>query len=223
MNSSSELLLKNKVRKKIPWHSIICGICLLVIICIFVLIGVGYHKHLNKTRVEISPDTHESFLIQNNKNEPEWVGKEVARRLGHYAKKTDTLINYMYKRRIPDAVIAQRLYNRWERVRKNPQGIRETGFGEHSAAYVVNKGEQLRICIRDPYSDNMFEDENTGYLVMLHELAHLMSKSFGHNQEFRKNFAFITQVAIDLGLYRYVDYSKHPTTYCSTDITHSPI
>lgn len=195
----------------------------LVAIVLLVIVGVcGFRKWLNKTKYEQCPETNETFIVQNNKNEPEWISKEVALRLSRLARKADKVVNYMYENQLPNKMVSERLYLRWNNIRKNPKGFRETSFGEKSAAYTVNKGDELRICIRDPESNEMFESENTGFLVLLHELAHLMSQSFGHNIEFKKNFAYICKQAQELGLYRYVDYSKNPTSYCSTDITHSP-
>jgi len=195
----------------------------LVAIVLLVIVGVcGFRKWINKTKYEQCPETNETFIVQNNKNEPEWISKEVALRLSRLARKADKVVNYMYENQLPNKMVSERLYLRWNNIRKNPKGFRETSFGEKSAAYTVNKGDELRICIRDPDSNEMFESENTGFLVLLHELAHLMSQSFGHNIEFKKNFAYICKQAQELGLYRYVDYSKNPTSYCSTDITHSP-
>ena len=196
---------------------IACFVSIIILLC---CIGCGYKKWKDKTREEPFDETNETFIVQNNKDEPRWVGKEVANRLGNLAKKIDKIVSYMYQKNLPDAIISKRLAERWKKIRINPAGLRETAFGETSAAYTVNKGEQLRICVRDEKSDNLFEDKNDLMFVMLHELGHLMSKSYGHNLEFKKNFAYITKVAVELGLYKYVDYSKHPTTFCGTDISY---
>ena len=127
----------------------------------------------------------------------------------------------MRKDRLPDAIISERLYQRWQKIRSNPSGLRETSPGENSAAYTINKGEQMRICVRDERSDNLFENENDSMFVIIHELGHLMSKSYGHNLEFKRNFSYITKVAVQLGLYKYTNYSENPTTYCNVDITHT--
>jgi len=202
--------------------------CIILLLCIFALVVLvsigfcGFKKWMNKTKYEQSPETNEYFIVQNNKDEPDWVSKEVALRLSRLAIKADKVVMYMYENKLPNKAIAERLHARWGNIRKNPKGFRETSFGERSAAYTVNKGDELRICIRNPDSNEMFESENTGFLVLLHELAHLMSQSFGHNIEFKTNYAYICKQAEELKLYRYVDYSKNPTSYCSTDITHSP-
>lgn len=198
---------------------VLCGLCLLAII---ILIGCGFQKWKDRTRTETSPETNETFIVQNNKDEPEWVGKKAALIISKQAQKADILIDYMYKHQLPNHDISNLLHERWMKIRKNPKGLREMSFGEKSAAYTVNKGEELRICVRDKSSPHKFEDLNTGFYVLLHELAHLMSRSYGHGIEFRRNFAIITRLAIELKLYRDVDYSQNPTSYCNTEIAHSP-
>jgi predicted metal-dependent hydrolase len=48
--------------------------------------------------------------------------------------------------------------------------------------------------------------------VALHELAHVISKSHGHNNEFKKNFAILLRDASRKKIY---DPRKNiPTTYC---------
>lgn len=192
------------------------------IICLFVLViccVAGFLKWQDRTCITMCPVTGEGFTVQNNKDEPEWVRLEVARRIGNAARNIDKLVIHMYEKGIPDQNVAKRLAGRWKRIRSNSNGLRETGSGESSAAYTVNKGDQMRICVRDEKSDNLFENENDMMFVLIHELAHLMSKSYGHNLEFKKNFSIITRIAVELGIYDYIDYQKNPTNFCGTDIT----
>lgn len=200
---------------------IILAITILAIILMIVLICLGFQKYKDKIKEETCPHTHETFIIQNHKHEPDWVGKEIAKRLSLLARKGTTLVNYMYEHNLPNKVVAERLYNRWNKIRNNPKGLREIGKNEKSAAYTVNKGDELRICIRNPNSENLFEDENTSMFVLLHEISHLGVNSWGHGVPFKRLFAYITKLAVQLELYHYIDYSSSPTNYCSVDITNS--
>lgn len=194
-----------------------CAITFIVLLCCLMS---GYYKWKNKTCEVEDPATRERFIVQNNKNEPEEVRREVARRLSNIVIRVDKLTDYMLQNNLPDKQIAERLHKRWLRIRKNPRGLRETAPGETSAAYTINKGEQMRICVRNRNTSG-FENENDTMFVILHELGHLMSKSFGHNLEFKRNFAYVTKVAVELGLYQYTNYMQTPTTYCNVDITHT--
>ena len=50
--------------------------------------------------------------------------------------------------------------------------------------------------------------------VAIHELAHIMSKTYGHNEEFRKNFRWLLEQAEYAGIYTHEDYSLRPQEYC---------
>jgi hypothetical protein len=200
-----------------------CMVFVLLVVTILVIRYIETCKRSSKETVKIQdPDTgketEEEFTVQNNPNEPEWVKKEVARRLLSLAQKGDKLIIECFNRKYPDPFTADRLARRWKNIRKN-NALRETAFGEKSAAYTVNKGDELRICIRDSDKDEEFEDENTSMFVLLHEMAHLSSKSWGHGKEFRENFAKLVKAAVEIGVYKYQDFRNDSEDYCGTEIT----
>ena len=49
--------------------------------------------------------------------------------------------------------------------------------------------------------------------VIIHELGHIASKSFGHNDEFNRNFKWLLDEAQNVG-YTAIDYSVNPVKYC---------
>jgi predicted peroxiredoxin len=59
---------------------------------------------------------------------------------------------------------------------------------------------------------------NTLLFVAIHELAHVKSNEVGHGPEFVKTFKHLLKKAIDMGIYRYVDYSREPKAYCNMHI-----
>jgi len=141
--------------------------------------------------------------------------KEAANYLAVLNNNSTQLVNYMYDNQLPDKEIANRLYKRWTTC-----NLRETNSAEDSVAYTVNKCEsELRICIRNNAS---LEDVNTSMFVLLHELAHLMSVSYGHNEEFKENFSFIVHLASKLGLYEPQDFHLNPVNYCGIYINTTP-
>jgi hypothetical protein len=134
--------------------------------------------------------------------------------LATLSEKISKIVNYMYENNLPNEETANRLYKRWHNCR-----LRETNSSEKSVAYTVNKGDEMRLCIR---KNGNLEDMNTSVFVILHELAHLMSVSYGHNEEFRDNFSYITHTASSIGVYIPVNYQDIPTDYCGTVINTSP-
>ena len=65
-------------------------------------------------------------------------------------------------------------------------------------------------------------DENTLTFVAIHELSHVMTESVGHKKEFWENFKFLLKNAVNMGIYKPVDYKKNPQPYCGMDITDNP-
>tara|TARA_B110000971_G_C20040032_1_gene517459 strand:+ start:4255 stop:4821 length:567 start_codon:yes stop_codon:yes gene_type:complete len=104
----------------------------------------------------------------------------------------------------------------------NSDYITENIPGSQYVAYSVNKGEELSICIREKDTEK-FIDNNIIIFVAIHELAHIMTEELGHTDEFWKNMSFLLKKASTLGIYRVVDYDKHPVMYCGMEINSSPI
>ena len=80
--------------------------------------------------------------------------------------------------------------------------------------YTINKGDKIGLCIDD--------DENTLFFVVLHELAHVITRSYGHDDKFWKNFEFLIKQAVKLNIYDYQNYNKTSINYCNKDITYTP-
>jgi hypothetical protein len=57
----------------------------------------------------------------------------------------------------------------------------------------------------------------------VHELAHIMTTEIGHTPLFWSNFRFLLREAVDIGLYKKVDYFKEPSDYCGIKINSSVI
>tara|TARA_B110000977_G_C11069873_1_gene489201 strand:- start:1157 stop:1729 length:573 start_codon:yes stop_codon:yes gene_type:complete len=90
----------------------------------------------------------------------------------------------------------------------------------NEAAYSVNKGERIGICLRN--KKGSVENENNMMFVLLHELSHIMTKNYAHDEEFWKNFALLLRAATECNVYTYINYEKNPTTYCGHHITSVP-
>ena len=114
----------------------------------------------------------------------------------------------------PSTKNATRLENNWRRVK-----MYETNFRDQ-VAYVIDKNHKFFLCVSTP--EDRDENTNTMRFVVIHELAHMMSSSYGHNEEFSDNFLALLNVAVKLGIYVPVNYTKNPTNYCGTTISQSP-
>jgi len=105
----------------------------------------------------------------------------------------------------------------------NPTTIKETLPTSEYTAYSENKGEKMAFCLNKKKGDNdNLIDQNTLTFVAIHELSHIMSATVGHNDEFLNNFKYLLDNAVEMGIYKPVDYKKDPEGYCGMDITDNP-
>jgi hypothetical protein len=79
-------------------------------------------------------------------------------------------------------------------------------------AYSMNK-QEVHVCVRNP-ANGQLESENTSMYVLLHEIAHVATDTYGHPPEFWLNFRWFLEVADSLGLYEYEDFDTKETTFC---------
>jgi hypothetical protein len=107
--------------------------------------------------------------------------------------------------------------------RFNPENLVENDVNSDSTSYSENKGERIVVCIRDKTPPYDFVDENTVMFVLIHEMAHLMTMSVGHTPEFWTNFKRLLHDSVSIGIYKPVNYSRIPATYCGMTITDTPI
>ncbi len=105
----------------------------------------------------------------------------------------------------------------------NPNNISESGAKSKHTSYSVNKGEKIIFCLRQKNEEQTFVDENTVMFVAIHELAHIMTLSIGHEPEFWNNFKVILREAVAIGIYKKEDYSKNPKPYCGITVSDNPL
>lgn len=125
----------------------------------------------------------------------------------------------------------QRLIKNW----KKGAVIKEVGNMESDAAYVINK-QYMSFCLQDSPNGKVktksLEDTNLITYVGIHELAHVMSVSIDHDQEFITNFEFLLKYASGIlyqnpftgvteKLYTPLSELKTADNYCGVKITNS--
>ncbi len=152
-----------------------------------------------------------TFGIVSEKHAPEVL--ELFKKI---SERIDRFVDHCYHTSYPDAERAERLHSRWHNVI-----MRETEKGEDSIAYIVNKDYELRVCVTDKVTRKP-EDLNTAMFVVIHELAHMISYSYGHNDEFWNNFKLLLKEAIKEGIYSYQNYSAEQEKYCGITIHSTP-
>ena len=82
--------------------------------------------------------------------------------------------------------------------------------------------EKIIFCIRSKDTHQLV-DLNTMMFVAIHEMAHIMTISIGHTDEFWNNMRYLLKKAINIGIYKRHNYKENPVSYCGTQITDSPL
>lgn len=132
-----------------------------------------------------------------------------------------TLVDYVkaikgkYKKMNPH------IYQLYERIQNVI--IKESSPHSEFTSYCVNKGEELVFCLRISKEGGELHDMNTLMYVVLHEISHVACPEEGHTPLFNKIFKFMCQRAIEINLYRKIDFNKFPQNYCGMTIDDSII
>jgi hypothetical protein len=142
--------------------------------------------------------------------------KEAVNILAEAVNRMKRLVDYLSKE-YPNDEDIQRLKQNF-----NPNKISETLPTSELTAFSENKGEKMAFCLNKTKNTGTLIDINTLTFVAIHELAHIMTKSIGHKQEFWKNFKFLLENAVKIGIYKPVDYKKENQSYCGMTITDNP-
>ena len=110
-------------------------------------------------------------------------------------------------------------------ARYNPQVMYEnTPYNNDSprtTSFTVNKGDSMAICIRS-METGALEDIHTLEFVVLHELAHVITETWGHEIPFWVNFKWVLQNANAAGIHTPIDYRKMPIRYCGMNVNYNP-
>jgi len=184
---------------------IICGIIL------FMFLRTYYISENFQLKCVISSVDGKKYCVRDRV-----MVKEAVNLLAEAVNKMKRLVEYVSKEYPKDEDVM--------RLKKNfnPNKITETLPTSELTAYSENKGEKMAFCLNKTKNTGTLIDLNTLTFVGIHELAHTMTKSIGHKQEFWKNFKFLLENAVKIGIYKPVDYKKENQSYCGMTITDNP-
>jgi hypothetical protein len=106
--------------------------------------------------------------------------------------------------------------------------IKESSENSVYTSYSINKGEEIVFCIRTKAIDKVItssdiHDINLIMYVALHEISHVACPEFNHTPLFKEIFNFICTEAVELGIYKKIEFNTQPTEYCGMVITDSII
>ena len=124
------------------------------------------------------------------------------------------------EKKYPDKAQVKQLVRNF---RSDPTRFIESAPDEEHTSSTINKGESIRMCLRQREGGNEgLVDENVILFVAIHELGHVCTESVGHGPDFWNNFGWLLKEAEALGIYKYTNFSAHPVSYCGVYITDAP-
>jgi len=95
--------------------------------------------------------------------------------------------------------------------------IYENSPDSEYTSYSVNKGEEFVFCLKCKKTGEL-HSLNLLMYVAVHEMAHAGCHEIGHTPLFNKIFRFYLNQAMEIGLYKYEDYSSNPVNYCGLNL-----
>lgn len=106
-------------------------------------------------------------------------------------------------------------YQKIKNIIKNSEIIENITNSDTS--YTINKGEKIIICLANRKTDNLY-DINLIMYVLLHELAHIINSTYGHDKNFKTVFKELVDNAIKIKIYKYENYKESPQEYCGMEL-----
>lgn len=185
----------------------------LILICITIFYAYLENKASDVTYVKIGKV---EYLVRNLPDKD-----NAAKLLSQIRSRLKKLVNYLYTNMNSYKDQKQNIKRMKENYR--PNNITESSPGNAYTSYSINKGEKVVFCLRSKDGKNTLTDLNTMMFVAIHELAHIMTKSVGHTQEFWDNMKFLLKVGVEIGVYVKQDFNQNPVAYCGTKITDTPL
>lgn len=179
-----------------------------ILIVMIIVIIMFIQNHFSEVEYVKATVDGRSYLVRKLPN-----NQQAADYLAELNIKLVKLIKHMMAKYPTNKEVVQ-LYNNY-----NPNAISEGSYESGYTSYTVNKGEKLILCIRQ--RDQSFVDKNMIFYIATHELAHIMTTELGHTDSFWRNFKLLLTEAMELSLYKKVDYDNAPQDYCGIKITSS--
>lgn len=117
-------------------------------------------------------------------------------------------------------ILIKRLLDRYK-----PKSLRENVPSKNSTdtSYTINKGDTVAICLRHKNNQKIFNNYNDTMFCHLHEITHIANRVKHHTNIFWVMFKFLLQEAVEIGIYKPVNYDKHNAIYCGIKITYQPL
>lgn len=183
------------------------GLVIISTVMAFSYLAYSTYADDNLERVTSNVDNRE-YLVQSKDD-----AKAAADLIAGIRQKLMLLVTHLIKSHPGDERVLMLKEN------FDPDALREGVDNSGYTSYSVNKGEKVVLCLRN---NDKLVDMNTMMFVSLHEVAHICTADMGHTDTYWKNFKWILEESINIGIYVHQDFDTRPVEYCGMQITSSP-
>jgi predicted metal-dependent hydrolase len=184
-------------------------IAIIITLVIIIISFLLKYESISSDLTYVTSNIDNRQYLVRNVNDKE----DAANMLAKIRQNLERVVEYLKENNISDERV-QLLVNRF-----NPDVLSESLPNTSYTSYSVDKGKKIVFCLRSKDDKNKLIDMNTIMFVAIHELAHIMTKSIGHTEEFWDNMRYLLKIGIKVGVYQKVDYSKNPVQYCGISIS----
>jgi predicted metal-dependent hydrolase len=188
-------------------------IAIIITLVIIIISFLLKYESISSDLTYVTSNIDNRQYLVRNVNDKE----DAANMLAKIRQNLERVVEYLKENNISDERV-QLLVNRF-----NPDVLSESLPNTSYTSYSVDKGKKIVFCLRSKDDKNKLIDMNTIMFVAIHELAHIMTKSIGHTDEFWDNMRYLLKIGIKVGVYQKVDYSKNPVSYCGITVSSSPL
>jgi predicted metal-dependent hydrolase len=179
-----------------------------ILIAIIVVIIYLFLFHNKKNVVLIEGRDKNKYLVYNDTKK-----NDSALLLSDVINNMFKLRNYLYENISKYPEFDQYIKQLYKNLHKDRSLIYENDPNSKLTSFSVNKGEEIAFCLRSK-KNNELHQLNLIMYVALHEMAHIACPEIGHGELFKKIFKFLTEVSIEIGLYKLDNYEINPVEYC---------
>ncbi len=188
-----------------------------ILISVIVII-IYIFLFINRNNViYIESSTGTKFLVHKDKDK-----QQKANLLGQLVENLYSIKNHLVKNKNKFPEYSEYIDLLSKNFNEGVTSVYETDPESNLTSYSVNKGEELSFCLRSKKTGEI-HDINLLTYVGIHEISHIACPEIGHGDLFKKIFRMFAQEAINIGVYKKVDYSEVPVEYCGMILSSSII
>ncbi len=194
-----------------------------VIVTFIIILFIFYYIKYGKDSKDVAytkSTISEKFYLVRNLPDKQRAANVIASIVKDLKKLAIMMYNDLQKKGRNEermSLYIKRIYNRFDGI-----SFRESSAYSPYTSYTVNKGDEMVLCIRSKKTGKI-HNYNILMYVAIHELAHVGCTEIGHTPLFFKINKYMIRKAINLGIYKYVDYSIYPRVYCGMNVNNNII